>query len=83
MHVDGGCHCGSIKYEAEVDPHVHAAVAEVPVRHAVEAVLAQQLVEVAQPGPEVLGRHGGVLPAGVGRRGQAASGQPGAQTKAA
>ena len=20
MHVDGGCHCGSIKYEAEVDP---------------------------------------------------------------
>lgn len=20
MHVDGGCHCGSIRYEAEVDP---------------------------------------------------------------
>ncbi len=20
MQVDGGCHCGSIKYEAEVDP---------------------------------------------------------------
>jgi hypothetical protein len=20
MHVDGGCHCGDIKYEAEIDP---------------------------------------------------------------
>ena len=21
MHIDGGCHCGYIKYEAEVDPN--------------------------------------------------------------
>ena len=56
------------RLEREVDAHVHAAVAEVAVGHAVEAVLAQQLVEVAQPGAEPLGRDGGVLPAGVGRR---------------
>ena len=59
----------------EVDPHVHAAVAEVAVGHAVEAVLAQQVVEVAQPGAEVLGRDGGVLPAGV-RRACAGCGRP-------
>ena len=64
--------------EREVDAHVHAAVAEVAVGHPVEPVLAQQLVEVAQPGAQPLGRYGGVLPAGVRRGLQAARGQPGA-----
>ncbi len=63
--------------EGEVDAHVHAAVAEVAVGHAVEPVLDQQRVEVPQPGAEVLGRHGGVLPPRVRRAGQAAGGQPG------
>ena len=49
--------------EREVDPHVHAAVAEVAVGHAVEPVLAQQRVEVAQVVAEPVRRHGGVLPA--------------------
>ena len=51
--------------EVEVDPDVHAAVAEVPVRQPVQLVLAQQRSELTQVGAETLGRHGRVLPAGV------------------
>ena len=39
--------------ELEVDAHVHAAVAEVAVGHAVERVLLQQGVEVAQVGAQL------------------------------
>jgi hypothetical protein len=63
--------------EVEVDAHVHAAVAEVAVGHTLQVVGAEQLVEVAQPGPEALGRHRGVLPPGVRRSPEAARGQPG------
>ena len=66
------------RLEREVDPHVHAAVAEVAVGHAVEAVPLQQLVEVAQPGAQPVRRDRGVLPAGVRRGLQAAGGQAGA-----
>ena len=41
--------------EREVDPHVHAAVAEVPVGQALQAVLVQQRVEVAQVGAQLPG----------------------------
>ena len=65
--------------EREVDAHVHAAVAEVPVDQPVEAVLAHQRVELAQVGRQVLGRDGGVLPARPGRRaGGRAAAEPGA-----
>ncbi len=64
--------------EVEVDPHVQAAVAEVPVGHPTQPELTQQPVELPQPRTEPLGRHRGVLPAGVRRPRQAACGQPGA-----
>ncbi len=66
------------RLEREVDPHVHAAVAEMAVGHAVEAVPLQQLVEVAQPGAQPVRRDRGVLPAGVRRALQAAGGEAGA-----
>ena len=49
--------------QREVDPDVHAAVPEVSVGQTVEPVLGQQPIEVAQVGPEVRRRDGGVLPA--------------------
>ena len=49
--------------QVEVDPDVHAAVAEVPVVGAAPAVVVQQLAELPQVGAELLGRHRGVLPA--------------------
>src|SRR5690606_9468460 len=65
--------------ERQVDPHVDAAVAEVPVGQAGDAVAVEQRVEVAQVGTEPLGRHGGVLPAGPRLRpGRRAPGQAGA-----
>ena len=63
--------------QREVDPGVHAAVAEVPVRQRVEPELGEERVEVAQVGAEPRRRHGGVLPAGVGGLGEADAGQPG------
>ena len=64
------------RLEGEVDPHVHAAVAEVAVGHAVEVVLLEQLVEVAQPGAQPVRRDRGVLPAGV-RRASSGCARPG------
>ena len=64
--------------EGEVDAHVQAAVAEMAVGDAVEAVAGQQGLELAQVGAEALGRDGRVLPAGPGRRpGRAAAAEPG------
>ncbi len=51
------------RLERHVDADVDAAVAEVAVRQAVEAVLGEERVELAQVGAEPLGRHGRVLPA--------------------
>ena len=56
--------------EGEVDAHVHAAVAEVPVRHPLQPVLVQQRLEVAEVGAQLLDRDGGVLPARVRRAGR-------------
>ena len=64
--------------ELEVDPHVHAAVAEVAVGNAVQRALLEQRVEVAQVGAELGGRHGGVLPAGLRRAAQRTGRQAGA-----
>ena len=50
--------------EREVDADVHAAVAEVAVRDAVEAVLGEEHVLLAQVGAEAIGRDRRVLPAG-------------------
>ena len=65
--------------EGEVDAHVQAAVAEVPVRHPLQPVAVEQLLEPAHVRAELLHRDGGVLPAGVRRPpvGRAV-GQPGA-----
>jgi hypothetical protein len=52
--------------EVEVDPHVHAALAEVPVGRAGETVPAEQLVEPAQVVAKALRRNRGVLPAAPG-----------------
>ncbi len=52
--------------QVEVDPDVHAAVAEVAVVGAPPAVVVHQLAELPQIRPELLGRHRGVLPAGPG-----------------
>ena len=49
--------------EREVDADVHAAIAEVPVRNAVEAVLGEQHVLLTQIRTEAIGRNRGVLPA--------------------
>ena len=49
--------------QIEVDPHVHAALTEVPVRGAGQAVSAHQLVEAAQVVGEAFRRYGRVLPA--------------------
>ena len=51
--------------EREVEPYVHAPLAEVPVGQPGEPVAGQQLLEPAQVGPERRGWHGGVLPPGV------------------
>ena len=64
--------------QREVDAHVHAAVTEVAVGHAVEAGLPQQRVEAAQVVPQPVGGHGGVLPAALRRPVEAARGEPGA-----
>ena len=63
--------------EREVDAHVHAAVAEVAVGHAVEAGVAEQGVEPAQVGPEPVRRDRRVLPPGVRGTVQAPSGEAG------
>ena len=60
--------------EVEVDPHVQAAVAEVPVVDAAAAVPGEHGVELPQVGAEPLRRHRGVLPA---RPGLAAVGRAG------
>ena len=64
--------------ELEVDPHVHAAVAEVAVGNAVQRALLEERVEVAQVGAELGGRHGGVLPAGLRGSAQRTGRQAGA-----
>ena len=61
--------------QREVDPAVHAAVAEVPVRQSVQSVAVQQRVEVAQVGTELRRRDGRVLPPRVRRVGQGNAGQ--------
>ena len=65
--------------ELEVDAHVQAAVAEVAVDDPVAVVAGHEVLEVAQVVPEVLRRHGGVLPARprLGPGGSA-GGEPGA-----
>ena len=54
--------------EREVDPGVHAAVAEVPVGQRVQAVLVEQGEELPQIGAQLRRWHGGVFPARPGRR---------------
>jgi hypothetical protein len=62
--------------EREVEPQVHAALAEVAVGRTGQAALGHQRVEVTQVAGERFGRHGRVLPAWIGRRtGLAAAGQ--------
>ena len=50
--------------QVEVDPDVHAAVAEVPVVGAPPAMVIHQLAELPEVRPQLLGRHRGVFPAG-------------------
>ena len=50
--------------QVEVDPDVHAAVAEVPVVGAPPAMVVHQLAELPKVGPQLPGRHRGVFPAG-------------------
>ena len=64
--------------ELEVDPHVHAAVAEVAVGNPVETALREQRVEVAQVVAQPLRGDGGVLPPGLRLAGQGAGGEAGA-----
>ena len=64
--------------EAEVDPDVHAAVAEVAVGHPVVPVGAEQVVERTQVAAEPGRRDRGVLPPGVRGPVEAARGQAGA-----
>ncbi len=64
--------------QPEVDTHVHAAVAEVPVGDSVEPVVDEERVEGAEVLAEPVGRHGGVLPAGVRRGVEAPGGEAGA-----
>ena len=52
--------------QVEVDPDVHAAVAEVAVVGPAPAMVVHQLAELPQVGAELLGRDRGVLPAGPG-----------------
>ncbi len=53
--------------DREVDPAVHAALAEVPVGQAVQPVPGEQRLEVPQVGAEPCRRDGGVLPPGMRR----------------
>ncbi len=54
--------------QVEVDAHVHAALAEVPVRDAAQPVRREERAERAQVGTEPFRRDGGVLPARPGLR---------------
>ncbi len=54
--------------EAEVDPAVDAALAEVTVERGLVVELLEQGAEVPQVVADLVRRHRGVLPAGVGRR---------------
>ena len=47
---------------------MHAAIAEVPVSQAVQAMLVHQRAEITQIRAQLLRRDGGVFPAGPGRR---------------
>ena len=51
------------RFEVEVDPRVHAAVAEMAVQVAGVAVSVEQLAKLAQVRAELVGRDGRVLPA--------------------
>ena len=66
-------------FERDVEPQVHAAVAEVPVGQPVDPVPGHQHLELAQVAAELGRRHGRVLEAGPGllARGRAAA-EPGA-----
>ena len=64
-----------VLFEGEVDADVQAAVAEVPVEEACQAVRSEEGLELADVGAEVLRRDGRILPSrpgGVARRGAAA-----------
>ena len=64
-----------VRFEGEVDADVQAAVAEVPVEEACQAVRSEKRLEFADVGAEVLRRNGRILPSrpgGVARRGAAA-----------
>ncbi len=64
------------RQQVDVQPYVHAALAEVPVRRAPQSVAAQQGAEVPQIRAEAVRRNRAVLPAGPGL---AAAGQPGGE----
>ena len=64
--------------EREVDADVHAAVAEVAVRDAVETVFGEQHVLLAQVGAQAIRRHCRVFPAREGLARERTSGESGA-----
>ena len=61
--------------QVEVDPDMHAAVAEMPVVGAPAAVIVHQLAELPQIRPQLPGRHRSVFPAGPGLAAVRAAGE--------
>jgi hypothetical protein len=53
--------------DGQIQPHMHTTVADMPVEQPVELVLAHQVVEITQVGPQARGRNRGILPPRPGR----------------
>ncbi len=56
--------------QLEIDAHMHTALTEMSIRQSLQAVARHQGLEFAQVAGQLRRRHGGVLPAGMGRLGQ-------------